>query len=151
MATLKVRIKENMMLDNYFHDSVNTLTIDSIDEIYQRTVDCAASQTTTIAVFNNTSYGAAGAIDIQDSKYIRITNKDLTNSIEIAIVGNSSTEGLYQIKLDAGYSHIIMGADNIILCEEDTSPSFATLGDLSSIQVNPGSNQVKVEIFIASA
>ena len=150
MATLKVRIKENMMLNNYFHDSINTLTIEGVDEIYQRIVACAASQTTTIAVFNNNSYGAAGAIDIQDSKYIRITNKDLTNSIEIAVVGATGTEGLYQIKLDAGHSHIIMGADNVILCEEDQSPSFATLGDLSSIQVNPGSNQVKVEIFIAS-
>jgi len=38
-----------------------------------------------------------------------------------------------------------------MLSEADTSPSFGTMADLGSIQVNPGGNAVDVELFIASA
>ena len=38
-----------------------------------------------------------------------------------------------------------------MLSEADTSPSFGTMADVTSIQVNPGGNAVSVEVFIASA
>ena len=75
------------------------------------------------------------------------TNKDNTNAVELAIVGAAT---LYQITLAAGESHILGSADGLMLSEVDTSPSFGTMADLGSIQVNPGGNAVDVEIFIAS-
>ena len=148
MATLKVKIQEDIVLGNQDYGSKRTLEIGSINEIMKRVVTCAASQTTTIAVFNSNAYGAAGAIDIEDSKYIRVTNLDSSNAIEIAIVGAAT---LYQVKLSAGQSHILGSADALMLSEADTSPSFGTMADVTSIQVNPGSNAVSVEVFIASA
>ena len=148
MATLKVKIHEEIILDNQDYGSKRTLEISSINEILKRIVTCAASQTTTIAVFNSNAYGAAGAVDIEDSKYIRITNLDSSNAVELAVVGAAT---LYQVNLAAGQSHVLGSADDLMLSEADTSPSFGTMADISSIQVNPGSNAVNVELFIASA
>ena len=148
MATLKVKIQEDIVLDNQDYGSKRILEISSIDEVMKRIVTCAASQTTTIAVFNSNAYGAAGAVDIEDSKYIRVTNLDGSNSVELAVVGAAT---LYQVKLGAGESHILGSADDLMLSEADTSPSFGTMADLGSIQVNPGGNAVSVELFIASA
>jgi hypothetical protein len=148
MATLKVKIQEDIILGNQDYGSKRILEISSIDEINKRILTCPASQTTTIAVFNSNAYGAAGAIDIEDSKYIRVTNLDGSNSVELAIVGAAT---LYQVKLGAGESHVLGSADDLMLSEADTSPSFGTMADLGSIQVNPGGNAVSVELFIASA
>ena len=148
MATLKVKIQEDIVLDNQDYSSKRILEISSIDEVMKRIVTCAASQTTTIAVFNSNAYGAAGAVDIEDSKYIRITNLDSSNAVELAVVGAAT---LYQVNLAAGQSHILGSADGLMLSEADTSPSFGTVADLGSIQVNPGGNAVDVELFIASA
>ena len=148
MATLKIKIQEDIVLDNQDYGSKRTLEISSINEVMKRIVTCAASQTTTIAVFNSNAYGAAGAIDIEDSKYIRITNLDTSNAVELAIVGAAT---LYQVNLAAGQSHVLGSANGLMLSEADTSPSFGTMADLGSIQVNPGGNAVDVELFIASA
>ena len=148
MATLKVKIQEDIVLGNHDYGSKRILEIGSINEIMKRVVTCAASQTTTIGVFNSNAYGAAGAIDIEDSKYIRVTNLDGSNSIELAVVGAAT---LYQVKVGAGQSHVLGSADDLMLSEADTSPSFGTMADLGSIQVNPGGNAVDVELFIASA
>ena len=108
MATLKIKIQEDIVLDNQDYGSKRTLEISSINEVMKRIVTCAASQTTTIAVFNSNAYGAAGAIDIEDSKYIRITNLDTSNAVELAIVGAAT---LYQVNLAAGQSHVLGSAD----------------------------------------
>ena len=146
-ATLTVTITETVTLNGTDQGATNTLTVANVDEIYKRILTCPASNTTTIATFNSDAHGAANAIDIEDSKYIRVTNKDDTNAVELAIVGAT----LYQVTLAAGQSHVLGSADGLMLSEADTSPSFGTMADLGSIQVNPGGNAVDVELFIASA
>tara|TARA_R100001082_G_scaffold11232_1_gene6110 strand:+ start:1713 stop:2177 length:465 start_codon:yes stop_codon:yes gene_type:complete len=146
-ATMTVTITETVSLNGSPQGATNTLTIASVDEIYKRILTCTASQTTTIATFNATVHGAANALDLQDCKYIRITNKDDTNPLELAIVGASTC---YQVELAAGESHILGNPEALMLAEADTSPSFGTMADLASLQVNPGSNAVDVEIFAAS-
>ena len=81
MATLKVKIQEDVILENQDYGSKRTLEISSINEIYKRLVTCPASQTTTVAVFAGTVNDSAGAIDVQDSKYMRINNLDSSNAI----------------------------------------------------------------------
>ena len=87
------------------------------------------------------------AVNVQNVKYIRVTNLDSSNSIKIAIVG---ADTLYQVTLGAGKSHILSVADDAMLAEADTSPSFSTMTDIASIQANPDGNDVDVELFIAS-
>ena len=146
-STMTVTISESITLNGKNQGGTNTFNIASISDIFQRIVSCTASQTTTIASFNADVHGADNAIDIQNSKYIRITNLDDAESIELAVVGAAT---LYQVKLAAGESHILGSADDLMLAEADVSPSFGTMADIASIQVNPGSNAVDVQIFIAS-
>jgi hypothetical protein len=148
MADLTVTLTESVTLQGESRGSTNTLTIGSVESTLERIVTCPASNTTTIATFNSNVYGAAGAIDIEDTKYIRVTNLDSTNAIELAVVGAAT---LYQVALKAGESHILGSPDDLMLAEADTSPSFGTMADLGSLQINPGSNAVKVELFIAGA
>tara|TARA_X000001388_G_C2173709_1_gene100816 strand:- start:26 stop:490 length:465 start_codon:yes stop_codon:yes gene_type:complete len=147
-ATLTVNIKEEITLNGSRQDSENILRISDINEIFKRVVSCAASQTTTIASFATNAYDSVQALDVNDVKYIRITNLDSSNPVELAVVGAAT---LYQVAVAAGQTHILGSPDDLMLAEADTSPSFGTMADVASIQVNPGSNAVDVEIFVASA
>jgi hypothetical protein len=146
-ATMTVTITESISLNGVDQGGTNTLTIASINEVYKRIVTCSASQTTTVAEFRNDVYEASGAIDIEDSRYIRITNLDDTNSVEIAVVTVGTT---YQVKLDPGHSHILGSANDLMLAEADVTPSFGTMADVNSIRVRPGTSAVDIEVFVAS-
>ena len=147
-GTLKVKIQEDIVLDNQDYGSKRVLEISSIDEIYKRIVTCPASQTTTVVVFNSDVYGANGAVDVEDSKYIRITNLDSSNAVEIGLTGAATN---YQVTLAAGQSHILGSADDLLLAEADTSPSFGTMTDLGKISCRPNGSAVNLEVFVASA
>ena len=147
-GTLKVKIQEDIVLDNQDYGSKRILEISSIDEIYKRIVTCPASQTTTVVVFNSNVYGANGAVDVEDSKYIRITNLDSSNAVEIGLTGAATN---YQVTLAAGQSHILGSADDLLLAEADTSPSFGTMPDLGKISCRPNGSAVNLEVFVASA
>ena len=148
MATLTVTHTESLVLNGSQQGGTNTFTIASVDEVFKRIVNCAASNTTTVLTFAAANHTSAGAIDIDDAKYVRITNRDGTNAIELAIVGAAT---LYQVILHPGQSHILGAPDDLMLAEADTSPSFGTMADVASVQVNPGGNSVEVEVFVASA
>ena len=147
-SDLEVTIQESLTWGGASFGGTKTLTISGINEAYKRIVKCVNSQTTTIATFNGNAFASDNAIDVEDAKYMRITNLDDTNSVELAIVGAAT---LYQVTLKAGESHILGSPDDLMLAEADTTPSFGTMADVASIKVNPAGNDVDVEIFIASA
>ena len=144
-STLTVTVTEEISLNGSAQGATNSHTISSINEISKRIVTCPASNTTTIATFASAVNTSAGAIDVEDARYIRVTNLD--DPITLAVVGAAT---LYQVSIEKGYSHIICTPDGCMLAEADTSPSFGTKADITSLQVNPGANSVDVEIFIAS-
>ena len=148
MADLTVTITESVSLEGETRGSTNTLTVGSILHTMERIVTCTASQTTTIASFAASVHTSVHALDVDDTKYIRVTNLDSTNALELAVVGAAT---LYQVNLRAGESHILGCPDDLMLAEADTSPSFGTMADVASLQVNPGGNAIKVELFVAGA
>ena len=146
-ATMTVTVQEEITLKGYEQGAKNTLTIDSIAQVSKRQISCTASQTTTVASFAASVHTSVHAFDVDDVKYIRVTNLDDTNPLELAVVGAAT---LYQIELAAGESHILGNPDAVMLSEADTSPSFGTMADIASLQVNPAGNAIDVEVFIAS-
>tara|TARA_R110002012_G_scaffold77863_3_gene198580 strand:- start:10584 stop:11048 length:465 start_codon:yes stop_codon:yes gene_type:complete len=146
-ATMTVTITEAISLNGSTQGNSNTLTIANINEIFKRIVTCPASAETKLLTFNSAVSGAAGALDTEDSKYIRITNKDATNSVEIAVVTGAT---LYQVTLHAGHSHILGTADDCMLSEADITPSFGTMADLVTISAKPASQTIDIEVFVAS-
>ena len=145
-ATLTVNLSETLTLGGQNFGGTKELTISNITEAFKRIVRCMNSQTTTIATFSGNAFASANAIDLEDAKYIRVTNLDDTNPVELAVVGAAT---LYQVELAAGESHVLGNPEAVMLAEADTSPSFGTMADLASIQVNPGGNAIDVEIFVA--
>jgi len=147
-ATLTVTITEAITLNGKDQGGTTTLSIASINEVMKRIVTCVNGNTTTVLTFNRNAYGAAGALDTEDAKYIRLTNLDNTEAVEIAVVTGAT---LYQITLRAGESHVLGPAAVLMLAAASTSPTFGTMADLASIQVRPtGSAAVDMEVFVAS-
>jgi len=149
MADLAVTITESVVINGALRGSTNTLAVTGVVDTFERVVTCINGNVTTIATFGAQPYTSAGAIDIDRCKYIRITNLDSAAWIEVAIVTSASN---YQVLLTPGQSHILAQAEAVALAEEDTSPSFGTLENLASIQVQPvgASFDPRVEIFAAS-
>ena len=146
MADLTTTLTESVTLNGAVRGTTNTVTTTGINNVYERIVTCTTDQTTHLAAFDSNSYGSAVQIDKEDVKYIRVTNLDQTNSLELAVVGAATN---YQVLLNAGQSHILCAAENVMLAEEGTTPSFGTMSDLRSLQVNPSAD-LDVEIFVAS-
>lgn len=148
MATLKVKIQEDIILDNQDYGSKRTFEVASIDEVYKRIITAPASTSTTIATFAAAVSTSAGAFDVNDVKYIRLTNLDGSNSINVAMIGASDNA---QFLLEAGKSLMFGTPDDFMLGETDTTPAFSSYEDLAEIRVNPGGSAVGLELFIASA
>ena len=144
-ATLTVTVTEEVTLGGYDQGAKNTFTIAGVNEIQRRIVTCPASNTTTLLTFSSNVYDSVHALDTEDTKYVRITNLDDTNSLELAVVGAAT---LYQVTLAAGQSQMIPPPDGAMLAEADTSPSFGTMADIASVQVNPGGNAIYVGLFV---
>ena len=149
MADLVVTISESVNINGALRGSSNSLTVTGIEDTFERVVTCINGNVTTIATFGTQPYSSAGAIDIDRCKYVRVTNLDTAARIELAIVTTASN---YTVLLTPGTSHILAQAEAVALAEEDTSPSFGTLENLASIQVQPVgvSFDPRVEIFAAS-
>ena len=146
-GTLKVKIEEEIILNNQNYGSKRTLSIASVTEIYKRIVNVPASGDTTIATFAVAVSTSVGAFDVNDVRYIRLTNLDSSNSVNVAMVGASDNA---QFVVPAGGSLMFGTPDDFMLGEADTSPAFSGFEDLASIVVDSGSNAVDVELFIAS-
>ena len=146
MADLVTTISESVTLNGSLRGSSNTVTTSGIVDVMERILTCAHSNTTTIAVFNSTPHGSAGALDLENAKYIRVTNLSTTEAMDLAVVTENTN---YQVVITAGNSHILCQADTVAIAEADTTPNFPTLEDLVTLQVRPRSTtDVQVELFV---
>tara|TARA_R100000278_G_scaffold106921_1_gene83550 strand:- start:3948 stop:4394 length:447 start_codon:yes stop_codon:yes gene_type:complete len=147
MADLVVTHTETVTLNGTAQGSSNSFTISSIDQVFKRIVTVAANNDATVLVFNSDVHGAAGAIDVEDAKYIRITNLDSTNSVNLGVVGASDN---FQVVLAAKQSFVMGSPDDSMLGEEDTTPAFSSFEDVASVICDSGTNNVNLEVFVAS-
>jgi hypothetical protein len=156
---LKVKITETINLNGQNQGGTTELVINSINEVYKRILTCPANVDTTVFRSGVTVDVTDSSMDIQDVKYIRLTNLDDTESVNVNLQidvtesdsGASAVNETATILLAAGHS-FIMGTSHDSIAVYDADGSVQTvLHDLESILVDPGSNAVDVEIFVASA
>jgi len=146
MADLVTTISETVTLNGSLRGSVNSVTTTGINDVFERIVTCTASVATTVAVFDTLPSTSAGAINVAKTKYVRVTNLETAVDIELAVVTSGTN---YQVTLTAGQSHILCQGADLALAEEDTSPSFGTMQDLASLQVQPTTAvTARVEVFV---
>jgi len=154
MADLTVTITESVTLNSVDQGATTSLTIASVVETFKRIVACPTGVDTTIATFRSTSAVADGALDVEDVRYIRVTNLDGTNPVNLSLQidageDDSAADESCTILLEAGKS-FIMGTPSEGIAVQDTNAVLeATMHNLESILVDPLSNEVAVEVFIA--
>jgi len=145
MADLVTTISESVTLNGAVRGTTNTVTTTGIVDVFERILTCAHSNTTTVAVFNSTPHGAAGALDVENCKYFRISNLSTDQDIMVAFVTSGTN---YQVTVRAGGSHVLFQAENGILGEADSTPAFSGLADIVTVQVRPSATtDVQVEVF----
>ena len=156
MADLTVTISEDVLLNGSTRGSTNTLTITGIETILERIVNVPASNDATVLLTKDTIHSEDGSVDIQDTKYIRVTNLDSTNSVILSLQIDSDNDDSVadescSILLEAGKT-FMMGNPHEAIRVSDSEASILTPNrDLESILVDSGSNAVKLELFVAGA
>jgi|TARA_Y100001963_G_C6753674_1_gene435564 hypothetical protein len=155
-ATLKVTVEEEISLNGVRQDCKNVVRISDINEIYKRIITCPANSETTLAHFHSSvADGTLAPLDIDDVKYIRVTNLDSSVSATLSLqsdVGedDSAADESASLLLESGKS-FMMGSPNDGIGISDADANLVTdLVDLESLVVFTGSDAVDVEIFIAS-
>ena len=83
MADLVTTISETVTLNGSLRGSVNSVTTTGINDVFERIVTCTANVVTTIGVFAALPSTSPGAIDVDRTKYCRITNLETAVTIEI--------------------------------------------------------------------
>ena len=154
-ANLKVKITEEVILNGRDQGGTTELTIASIKDVSKRIVTIAADDDATVLVFKSTTASADGALDKDTVKYIRITNLDDSNSVNISLQldsdeDNSAADIQSTILLEAGRSFVMGTPDEAVQVHDSSATISTALTDLESIIVDPGSNAGTVEVFTAS-
>jgi len=156
MANLTVTLTESVTLNGSVRGSTNQLTITGIEHVMERIVTIPANADTTVLLAKSTVNTSDGAIDIQDTKYIRITNLDSTNSvtlslqIDVAENDNAAAESA-SILLEAGKTFMMGTPHDSVAVLDSSATIVTTLHDLESILVDSFTNAVKLEVFVAGA
>tara|TARA_R110000824_G_scaffold124333_2_gene282730 strand:- start:621 stop:1085 length:465 start_codon:yes stop_codon:yes gene_type:complete len=154
MATLNVTITEELTLNGADRGSTNTLSVASVTQVYHRIVTCPASSDSTIATFQTLTSTSDNAVDLEDAKYVRVTNLDASNpvnlSLQVSVDEDGAADASATLLLDAGRSFVMGAIHDGIVVNDDAAGIVTALTDLESILIDPGSNAVSVEVFIAS-
>ena len=155
MANLTVTVSESVTLNGAVRGNTNELTITGIEHVMERLVTIPASADTTVLIAKSGVNTSDGAIDIHDTKYIRITNLDSTNSVSLSLQidnaeDDSGADEQFQYTLEAGKS-FMLGSIHDSMGINTSGTIITALHDLESILVDSGSNAVKLEVFVAGA
>ena len=153
-ATMTVTISESITLNGKNQGGTNTLSVSSIKDVYKRIVTCVDDTDCTIATFRTATSTADGAIDLENVRYIRVTNLDGANpmnlSLQIAGAEDGTANHSSSHLLNAGESFILHTIHDGIAVKDDAATLVTSLNDLESLLVDPLSEDIDVEVFIAS-
>lgn len=157
MATLTSTITETVTLNGKERGSEISLDIASVTQVMHRIVTCPTGQDTTVATFASVADDSAvsGSLDVEDVKYIRVTNLDTTNPVNLSLQidadeDDSAADESATILLAAGRSFVMGVPSDGIAVSDANATIVTTLHNLESILIDPLSNAVAVEVFIAS-
>lgn len=158
-ATLKVTIKEEIVLNGSRQDSENILRISGIANTVKRIVNIGTDEIGLLGF--GTAYNTelsktylAGQFDEDTVRYIRITNLDDTYHIALILKNENNDE--FGVKIDKGCS-FIYGVDlsgGVVDTMDSADAAGITpdsFGDLVDITCAANTAACDVEVFVASA
>jgi hypothetical protein len=145
-ATFTATILEHLILDEVEYNYKNVLTIQDVTEKDQRTVNIPMSEITILSF--QVDVPGAGTFNETDVRYIRLTNKDDTNFIQITIASETGNESAY--KLEKGHSMYIAVSDEGVVNVHDASATALTVSfdDITSVTALADSGTCDLEYLI---
>tara|TARA_R100000008_G_C3510625_1_gene128611 strand:- start:196 stop:681 length:486 start_codon:yes stop_codon:yes gene_type:complete len=153
-STLTVTIKEDIKLNGVNHGGEQTLRIAGVNEVFKRIVSCPADVDTTVVTFDSGVNIQDGSLMLRKAVYLRITNLDASNSVNMSLQISADSDGepddSATIFLEPGRSFIMGTLQDGIAVEDDDANIETTLVDLESVLIDPVSNEVDIEVFVAS-
>ena len=149
MADLTVTVTESVVLNGALRGNTNSVTVTGINNAFERIVTCIHSQTTTVATFAAAPYTSAGAIDVENVRYIRVTNLGEDSALVLGVV---TTNTNYQVRLTPGTSHIIPRGEAEAIALASSTPVFGSLENITSLQIRPegATYSPQVSVFVAA-
>ncbi len=142
-ANLTVTITDSVTLNGQAYGNTNTLTVASIDEVYNRVVEVPISAFTAIVQLGTTGQGS---ITAANAKYIRITNLDDTNYVNLKVFGTDAMV----VKLEAGKSFILGGVSFDAIAGADIAQGAVSHNAAFVISAEATVAACDVEVFVAS-
>ena len=156
-ATLTVTLTEAVTINGVDYGDSTVLAIGSIDEVSNRIVNVDTSANRTL--FTLSSAIGTGQYIVGDVKYLRITNLDDTNYVELILNATEVSDGMGGVtypgtimKLEAGKSFMLglpsggYGADN-----SSSEVATADLASLISVKAKANTAAVDLQVFVACA
>jgi hypothetical protein len=144
-GTLTVSISESVTLGGKRYGNSVTETVASINDVYERIITCPTSE---ITLYTTHASAVAGAQFDEDLvQYVRITNHDAGNFIQLLLTDANSDEFSY--RLDAGKSFIIWNHKTSMSAEE-AAGAGAPDADIVSVKATADSGACDLEIMVAS-
>ena len=156
MANLTVTLTESVTLNGTARGSTNSLTVSGVNDVFHRIVTVpAGSSDLTLVSFTNSMENRDGALDRDLVKYIRVTNLDGSNPVNLSLQidageDDSAADASTTLLLEAGKSFIMGSPSDGIATDDDAATIVTTLNNLESIIADSISAAVQVEVFIAS-
>tara|TARA_R100001163_G_scaffold11860_1_gene10943 strand:- start:10606 stop:11061 length:456 start_codon:yes stop_codon:yes gene_type:complete len=143
-STLTVQIKEEITINGTAYDQTVSKQLTGIKEVSKRIHNIPAATTVTLNTF--ASAGDGSNFDVEEVKYIRLTNLDDTENL-IVTTAFSATSGALEIK--AGCSITLFSPNGL---GATSKAAITTQDDIETLFVrnNHGGNDVDLEVFIAT-
>ena len=111
MATLKVTIKEELVLNGKDVGNSNYIAIAGVNNAEHRVVTLPNNSEQSVLLFDPTAV-SAGTIVSNTLRYLRFTNLDASNNIQLRISeGSGTSQQQYAVVVEPGESYILGNDD----------------------------------------
>lgn len=141
MATLTVTIREELNLNSKARGCENIMSISGVTQCEERIATVGTSE---LAILKFGAAIDAGQFKDGSVKYLRITNLNSSNTVEVRILGNSEE---YFVKLEPKGSFVLT---NSSMDANATGSQSVSLANIDDIKVKASASDTDVEIFVAT-
>ena len=160
VGELSLQVTETIKLQNgNTVNNVNYKTLTGINQVTQRvdtiSTTFSGSGVEILKFVDSESEQTAGSFVKGDVKYIRITNLDSTNYVDLYLIKTNSEETRF--KLDAGKTFMLSNAEfdatatNDVVVDGYVDMSyFSDLINMDTIKAKANTSEVSIEYFVAS-
>tara|TARA_Y100000114_G_C11627134_1_gene262582 strand:+ start:110 stop:532 length:423 start_codon:yes stop_codon:yes gene_type:complete len=140
MATLTTKITESVTVNGKVYGATNTMSITGVNNVYETIVTIGTTATTAIDfVASNPTFGSVLEGDL---KYLRITNTDASNGVNIIITLKGASDS---------YKQIIGPGKSYIITSDTISFDGGSNGFFENIQLDALTADCDCEFFLATA